>query len=105
MPFYDHLCSACGHEWEDFYGARKDPPTVCPSCGVEGQTKRLISDRISVRCPLQGRDLVEQINKEKKQIARDVERNEELKANIAGESSYHQAKLHSDAVEKNLKNI
>jgi putative FmdB family regulatory protein len=105
MPFYDHLCEACNHEWEDFYSMTTNPPTLCPSCNTEGKVKRLISDSYSVRVPATGRDLVDKIKKERQQITQNLKKDENAKANVVGESAYHEHKLSESRLSDNLKQI
>jgi putative FmdB family regulatory protein len=105
MPFYDHLCEACNYEWEDFYSMTTNPPTICPSCNTEGKCKRLISDSYSVRVPLTGQELKEKIKKERKEIASKINKDENLKANVVGESAYHEHKLTEKTISDNLKQI
>jgi putative FmdB family regulatory protein len=88
MPFYDHYCDACKEIFEDFYSAVKDPPTVCQLCGVEGKVQRQIPAVVHGRVPLTGRELKQSIQKQSAQIKEKVRTNEDLRANIIGETAY-----------------
>jgi putative FmdB family regulatory protein len=84
MPTYDHLCEACQQEFEDTYSIHAPIPTACPNCGVEGQVKRLISCNVSAQVELTGRDLVQKLWKEGKDIARQARKDEKLARNLYG---------------------
>ena len=88
MPWYLHECLACNEEFEDLYGVTSPIPTLCPNCGVDGQIKRLIPTIVYGRVPLTGSDLKKQITKERNQMRDKVNKDENLKANIVGESAY-----------------
>lgn len=84
MPAYDHLCKSCNHEWSDFYSIHAAAPTVCPSCNVDGQVMRLISKPGNVKVELQGRELIQQLWKEGKDLAKKARTNENIAADIYG---------------------
>lgn len=84
MPTYDHLCNACNHEWEESYSIKADVPTICPNCKTEGQVKRLISASGGVTVKLEGKELVNQLRKEGKDLARRARKDENLAANLYG---------------------
>jgi putative FmdB family regulatory protein len=84
MPCYEHECKSCGHQWEEFYSIHADIPNVCPSCKVEGRVKRLISGGGSVKVELQGRELVEKLWKEGKELAKQAKKDEKLAASLYG---------------------
>jgi putative FmdB family regulatory protein len=42
MPFYEYMCEACGHEFEEFQKITDKPVRTCPECGKR-RVKRLIS--------------------------------------------------------------
>lgn len=84
MPNYEHLCKACGHEWEQHYSIHDEVPSVCPSCKEEGQVQRLISGGHVVKVELQGKELVQKLWKEGKQLAKEARKNENLSANLYG---------------------
>ncbi len=106
MPTYEHLCKACGHEWEDFYSIKKDPPTVCPECEVEGQVKRLVSGGSGRGIVvLTGHDLQAHCREEGKKIAREAAKDENLRANLIGEDRYHQQCLQTERVTEDLVKI
>ncbi len=41
MPFYDYICSNCGHEMEVRHSVHGHGPTECPKC--HGQMRKSIS--------------------------------------------------------------
>lgn len=84
MPCYEHLCKNCEHQWEDTYSIHDKVPTVCPNCKVEGKVQRLISGGCAVKVELQGKELVQQLWKEGKQIAKEARKNEALAASLYG---------------------
>jgi len=86
MPTYDHLCEACQQEFEDIYSIHAPVPTTCPICKVDGQVKRLISGNVSAQVELTGRDLVQKLWKEGKDIARQARKDEKLAHNLYGDN-------------------
>jgi putative FmdB family regulatory protein len=84
MPCYEHLCQFCKHEWEDTYSIHAEVPKICPECKTEGQVKRLISGGGSVKVELTGKELIQQLWKEGKQIAKEARKNENLAASLYG---------------------
>lgn len=104
MPFYDHLCSACGEVFEDFYSAKKDPPTICQLCGVDGYVQRQIPDVVHGRVPLTGQELKQQIKKDTQSMRAKVSKNENVKANMVGEEKYNQHVIAMDKLKETYKN-
>jgi len=104
MPFYDHICDACQHEWEDFYSMITDPPDICPKCGVKGKIHRPLSIP-SVRVTKTGMELRQEIAQEKKKIRAQAKTDENLKANLKGESAYHQEQIAIGKINNDLKQI
>lgn len=89
MPTYLHLCKNCNEEFEDFYSIREEPPTKCPLCNVEGQVQRLVyggSGRGIVE--LTGNELKEKLKQEGQELKRMAMKDENLRANLAGESNF-----------------
>ena len=84
MPTYLHSCQKCLKEFEDTYSIHAPVPTVCPLCKTEGQVKRLISSQGIVRVQLEGRELVESLWKEGKDLARRAKKDDNLAANLYG---------------------
>jgi putative FmdB family regulatory protein len=83
MPSYDHICGNCQHEWEDTYSIHAEVPDTCPNCQVKGQVKRLIS-LPSVKVELTGRDLVNKLRAEGKELARRARKDDSLAADLYG---------------------
>jgi hypothetical protein len=90
MPWYPLLCKICNVEFEDFFSAHAPVPTLCtnPECQADGYIQRLIPDVVHGRVPLTGSDLKKSITKERNQMRDKINKDENLKANIVGESAY-----------------
>ncbi len=84
MPTYCHICNACHKEFEDTYSIHAPVPTKCPNCNTEGQVKRLISSNVSTNVELSGRELVNKLWKEGKELARQARKDETLAHNLYG---------------------
>jgi putative FmdB family regulatory protein len=84
MPTYEHKCFSCQQEFEDTYSIHAAVPTVCPLCNVEGQVKRLISGNVSANVELTGRELVQKLWKEGKDLARQARKDEKLARSLYG---------------------
>lgn len=84
MPTYDHICQACNQEFEDTYSIHADIPNVCPLCKTEGQIRRLISCQVSANVELTGRELVQKLWKEGKDLARQARKDEKLARSLYG---------------------
>lgn len=104
MPFYDHLCKACQYEWEDFYSMVTDPPDTCPKCKVKGEIIRPISAP-AVRVPKTGMELRQEIAEDRKKIRAQSKKDENFKANLKGESAYHQEQIAIGKINNDLKQI
>ncbi len=85
MPCYEHLCKSCKHQWEETYSIHAEVPNVCPECKTEGQVIRLISGGCSVKVELHGKELIQQLWKEGKQMAKEARKNENLAADLYGQ--------------------
>ena len=83
MPTYEHKCRECDHHWEEIYSMHDDPPKVCPECNVENVC-RLISAPGKVEVILEGRELVEKLWKDGKDLARKARKNENLANELYG---------------------
>ena len=103
MPEYLHLCNACEKEFEDTYSITKDPPTVCPLCGIDGKVKRLISDATAGKVSLSGTDLTSQIKKERNDLRQKIRTNENAKANLVGEDKYQQHVVENQRISERYK--
>jgi|SRR6266581_2288832 len=97
MPIYGHICLACNEEFEDIYSSKAPVPTLCPNCGIDGQVKRQIPEVVHGRVPLSGQELKQQITKERNNMHAKVAKDENLRANIIGETAYEK---HLTAQEK-----
>ena len=106
MPTYEHLCQSCQYEWEESYGIKQNPPTLCPECNVEGSVKRLISGGSGRGIViLTGRDLKAHIDAEGKKLARASQTDESLRANLIGEEKYHNQLLQTEHITNELVKI
>lgn len=85
MPTYEHKCESCEHEWEQAYSIKDPVPDLCPNCGVNGKVKRLISMPAGVTVELTGRELVNKLWKEGKDLARQARKDEKLAHNLYGD--------------------
>lgn len=94
MPIYEHMCTACGHEWEDEYKMSDSVPDTCPNCGQKGTVKRLIS-KTEGRVRLGFHENKAKIKEDAKQLMRDSAKDENLRANLVGESKYHKSLIES----------
>lgn len=84
MPTYEHKCKSCGHEWEEIYSMTDPVPSTCPECKTEGQVIRLISGGGGVKVELEGRELVQKLWKEGKDLAKQARKDENLAADLYG---------------------
>lgn len=84
MPTYEHECSKCEYIWEDIYSIHDSVPTVCPNCKSEGTVKRIISRPGTGQVILTGKELVAQLRKEGKELAKKARKDENLAANLYG---------------------
>lgn len=100
MPCYLHQCTSCEHEWEDTYSVSQDPPKVCPECQAES-AKRIISDGISGKMIMSTSEFKASLKEEKKKIKKQFNKDERLKANLMGESNYHNMTTEQQRIDKN----
>lgn len=105
MPTYEHACRECGHEWEEFYSIKADPPTKCPECKEEGSVERLISAGIGGIVILKGGDLKQKIYQDAMEYRKKIATDENARANFYGEENYNQQKLQKESLEKELVQI
>lgn len=89
MPVFETKCDNCEHEWEDIYFPGEALPTVCPECGAEGQVRKLISLPANGRVELYGHDLKSKLKEDGRKLKSDALKNENVLANLVGESKYH----------------
>jgi putative FmdB family regulatory protein len=97
MPTYEHACTneSCKNEWEDTYSIKEEPPKVCPKCGLE-TAKRLISLGGKGVVELYGQDLVDKLKSDTQQLKKDASKNENVYANLLGESKYNDLQTRMD---------
>ncbi len=99
MPTYLYECPDHG-EFEEFHSA-SELLEDCPHCKTEGKeepkkVKRLICGTNRGIVELSGQDLVNKIKSDSKQLQRDAAKNENLYANMLGESKYHDMQTKMD---------
>jgi len=95
MPTYEHLCKACNKEFEDSYSIKADPPNICPLCNTKGKVTRLISS-CAGRVELGHQEFKAKVKEDRANLRREIRKNENLRANIIGETAYHQMKLRDE---------
>jgi len=106
MTTYLHLCESCKHEWEQVYGMKEEPPTLCPDCGIDGCVKRLITGGSGPGIVKKtGAEIKAGMATETRKIKERAATDENFRANLIGESAYHQDKLTTDDLQKELISI
>ncbi len=97
MPNYEHVCTdtECNHEWEDTYSIKLDPPTICPKC-LKETAKRVIGYATPGKVELAGQDYIDSIKADAKKLKREMHTNENMYANMLGESKYQSLKSSYD---------
>jgi len=107
MPVFDFQCSSCDYLEEDYYLTTNEKPlTLCPKCGKETMQK-LFPTNIQVRVSIGAQDLQQHIRNEQRKIRKELQTNENLRANISGtgEAGYHEGLSNISKTEGNLKNL
>ena len=106
MTTYLHRCNNCEHEWDEVYGMSVDPPTLCPECNVDGKVERLISGGSGRGIVvLTGHDLKQQLRVDGAAARKRAQTDENYRANIVGESKYHDQQLNKDSLQSDLAKI
>jgi putative FmdB family regulatory protein len=97
MATYDHQCTdkECNNTWEDSYSIHAAPPTTCPKCHKE-TAKRIITFGTAGKVELAGRELQESIKSDADSMKREMRTNENMYANLLGESRYQTMKSNYD---------
>ena len=95
MPTYEHMCQSCGHEWEDEYSIKAEPPQFCPKCNAKA-VKRLISLGGKGVVELTGQELVDKLKGDAQQIKQEASRDANKYASLLGESRYHELQTRLD---------
>jgi len=95
MPFYEHICETCQHEWEEEYSIKDDPPEFCPKCQAK-TVKRLISLGGKGVVELYGQDLVDKCKADAQQMKKDIAKDANKYANFLGETKYHELQTKMD---------
>lgn len=88
MPIYEHQCETCEYVWEDYFSSYKSPvPNECPKCH-SNKIIRLIS-WCRGKVELSGKELIQSLKNQGKQLSNQAKSNEKLTADIVGEDKYH----------------
>lgn len=87
MPVFEYECLKCQNEWEDLYLTKEELPTNCPSCKSK-RIRKLISLTANGVVELTGHELTNKLNADAHKLVRESERNENLLANLVGETKY-----------------
>lgn len=96
MPTYEHICTACQNEWEDFYSIKTDPPKVCPKCNQETAQRVISGGSGRGVVPLTGHDLADKLKGDAAKLQRDAAKDEKIYSNLMGESKYQQLQSQMD---------
>jgi putative FmdB family regulatory protein len=88
MPTYEYLCDSCETEWEDICSWKDPVPDVCPECGEAGSVRKLISLPSLGIVELTGHELKAKLRSDGQKMMREAATNENLCANLVGESKY-----------------
>lgn len=96
MPFYDHQCTKCEHIWEDYFQIGEEVPEECPNCHEKNNIKRLLSLTSPGVVKLTGQEYKQKILADGKKLAKETKSNENLLANMVGETKYNQNQIKRD---------
>src|SRR5690606_36158608 len=104
MPIFEFECQNCEHIWDDWFSSLNtyELPEECPNCKVKGKNKKIPS-LCSGRVPLTGQDLVQSIKTESKRLKQEAKTNENLRANLLGESQYNSIISNNEKIKKTYK--
>jgi putative FmdB family regulatory protein len=99
MPTYLYECKDHG-EFEEYHSI-SHLIEECPKCQAEGKevvqkVKRLICGTSKGIVELTGQDLVDKVKADAKQLQKDAAKNENIYANVLGESHYHNLQTKMD---------
>lgn len=91
MPNYEHKCTDenCGHEWEEFYSIKADPPKVCPECKLETAMRLISGGSGKGIVELTGHDLKDKIKSDVQGMKHRMRNDENYRANLVGEDRFH----------------
>lgn len=103
MPEYLHQCTNidCNNEWWDEYSIKDDPPEDCPKCGKK-TARRLIAG-CAGKVELFGRELIDKVKEETKQMKKELLTSEDKLANFVGEDKYNSNKKTDEKMHGELK--
>lgn len=100
MPTYPHQCLECNYEWDEFYSINDPIPEFCPQCG-KTSVKRLIGGGSGKGIvELTGHELTAKLKDDANKLKKEMQTNENLKANFVGESKFEQTKTYNEKVKK-----
>ncbi len=100
MPTYVHECQTCLYQWEDLFKMSEAVPEECPDCHEKGSVKRIPALCAPGKVELNQQDMKANIKAGAQQLRRDASKNENLQANLMGESNYQSLTKHQDKLFK-----
>lgn len=91
MPVYDYICENdnCEYEWDDLVDAANPAPTTCPECGEE-TVRKVMSLCAPGRVELGRLEKRDKIKQDTAKLIQEASRNENLCANLVGESKFEE---------------
>lgn len=93
MPIYDHQCQKCEYIWEDLFSSYKSPvPEECPKCKIKGKIKRIMSIPAVGVVEVNAQDRPRAFKEAQQKFRKEMQKNENERANVIGEERYHQIK-------------
>lgn len=95
MPEYLHKCHSCGHEWEETYSIKADPPKICPECKAES-VQRLINGYGGGRMELTGDELKANLKQDVAKLKKEIYSKEKNYSNFIGEDRYQNIQSNLD---------
>jgi putative FmdB family regulatory protein len=92
--YFDFKCFECGYKFDELIGTNEADPTICPECKAEA-VKRIPSIG-HCKMELSGQDLVDYTKRDAQRIKQEAHKNENIYANLVGESKYNEVVKASD---------
>lgn len=104
MPIADIKCEECGNIFEEYYSGAHPLPTNCKFCNSENIHK-LFPTKVHCRVELGKQEKYDKMISDRKEAAKEVSKDENLKANIAGEQNYQQQSQWESKLSSDFKNF
>lgn len=101
MPLYDYGCKGCDNVWEVQHKIAEPGPEECPDCQSK-EIWKMISP-VMGKVELSGRDLKAKIKEDVRKIKSNMNSNENVMANMVGETKYNENQLMRDKLKKEIK--